>query len=83
MILQNGAFTYGRWWGKGGFSGGEKFGTSKFRRLVYSCANHSAWDTQRIPKKIFWDTHRANKSFFQIHGIQKGGKNWDTHWHKD
>ena len=47
--------------GGGGFSGGENFGTPKFWCLVYSCGNHSPWDTQQIRKKMFWDTHGVHK----------------------
>ena len=43
--------------GGGWISGGEDMRTPKIGCFVYSCKNHSPWDTRRMHKKKFWDTH--------------------------
>ena len=78
-----------RWvmhWGGGGGGGGAFVGWGKVRHpqvlwcLVYSCGDHSPWDTQRMHNTIVWDAHGAHKI------ISVGGTTtllWDTHRHRD
>ena len=54
-----------------GISGGENFGSPKFWCLVYSCGNHSPWDTQRTHKKVFWNTHWVHKIILWDRRIDK------------
>ena len=66
----------------GKISGGENFNTPKSGCLVYSCGNHSPWDTADTPNNLWGHTLGTQNQSLGYTGYTRIVF-WDAHSHND